>query len=316
VSINPAGLTAGTYTGSVSIASSGAANTPQTVPVTLVVTRAGTATLIAKPSTLTFYGGGEEEDGNRKRIQITSSGAPLRFTAMVQGATWLSVTPSGGTTPGTVTVTVHSQSLAAGSYTALIQFAASGATSITVPVTLVVRRGGDDGGEDDAIRANVFTSDPTNTGAVVARWFSGAGVPASSSTDPANQGLMLSNNVPSSSQARAGVVFQNVKGITLNALGFDIREGSLCTANGPWFIVTTDDGVVHTLGGCSAANIQQAPASGWKRYLLDPAQASPAIASDAVVQSISLMVDEGPEANSGMVVLDNININDTFIEKE
>lgn len=27
--------------------------------------------------------------------------------------------------------------------------------------------------------------------------------------------------------ARAGVVFENVEGITLNALGFDMREGSL-----------------------------------------------------------------------------------------
>lgn len=74
--------------------------------------------------------------------------------------------------------------------------------------------------------------------------------------------------------------------------------------------------MVHTLGGCDPATTQAAPATGWKRYRFDPGEATPAIAPDAAIKSIALMMDEGPEANSGMVVLDNININDTFIEKE
>ena len=41
VSVNPSGLDAGTYNGSVSIAASDAGNSPRTVPVTLVVTSAG-----------------------------------------------------------------------------------------------------------------------------------------------------------------------------------------------------------------------------------------------------------------------------------
>ena len=315
VSVNPSGLTAGTYNGSVSIASPGAANSPQTVPVTLVVTTAGTATLKATPSTLTFYGGGESEDGGlRQRVSITSSGAPLTYTALAHGANWLSVYPSGGTTPGTLTISVHPQNLAAGTYAAVVELSAPGAANITVPVTLIVRR--TRGGDDHVVRANAFTSDPGRTGAVVAKWITGIGVPAGSGTDPANEGLVLSNNVASSNQTRAGIVLKNVEGITLNALGFDIRQGSLCTANAPRFIVKTSDDVVHTLGGCDAASTQQAPATGWKRFRFDPSQATPAISPDAVIKSIALMVDEGPEANAGMVVLDNINVNDTFIEKE
>ena len=315
VSVNSAGLTPGTYNGSVSVASAGAANSPQTVPVTLVVTSPGTGTLLATPSTLTFYVGGEVEDGRlHQRLRITSSGTPLAFTALVHGATWLAVGSSGGTTPATLTVTVHPHDLAAGSYTALVELSSPNAATITVPVTLVIRKRR---GEDEHILgANSYISDPRNTGSVVAKWLSGAGVPSGSSTDPANQGLVLLNNVSASSETRAGIVLKNIEGTTLNALGFDIRQGSLCTANGPRFIIETNDDVVHTLGGCNEANIQQAPATGWRRFRFDPAQAEPSIAPDAVIKSISLMMDEGPEANSGMVVLDNININGKFIEKE
>src|SRR6516225_9158229 len=54
VSVNPTGLSAGTYNGTVTITASGATGSPKSVPVTLTVTAANTATLSATPSTLSF----------------------------------------------------------------------------------------------------------------------------------------------------------------------------------------------------------------------------------------------------------------------
>ena len=207
-------------------------------------------------------------------------------------------------------VTVFPNRLARGKYVGQIQLSATGASTITVPVTLTVSRRETD---DHTISATTYTYDPANTGAVSSEWVYGAGMPFTDSNDPTNQGLVLSNNAGATSGARAGVIIEDVAGATLSVLGFDLREGSLCSAKGPRFVVVTSDNVVHTVGSCKDANLQAAPASGWKRFQFDPSQATPAITPDMTVQSIALMVDDGPSANGGMVVIDNININGTFI---
>ena len=317
VAVHPTGLAAGTHTGTVTVTATGAANSPQTVTVTLTVTNQGSGHLIAQPSTLSFSSGSESGDDDHgplsKRLLVTSSGSPLRFTAEALGGSWLSVSPSAGTTPGRLTVTVSPTGLARGTYTGHIKLSASGVNSLTVPVTLTVSH--DDDGEDGgkSIGATTYTFDPANTGAVAARWVYGAGVPDADLSDPTNQGLLLSNNAGASSKTRAGVILHNVGNITLSALGFDMRQGSLCSANGPRFIVVTTDNVVHTVGGCNPAMAQASPANGWTRFRFDPAQAKPAIAPESTVKSIALMLDDGPESGGGMVVLDNINVNGTFI---
>jgi len=74
--------------------------------------------------------------------------------------------------------------------------------------------------------------------------------------------------------------------------------------------------VNHTIGGCNTRSIQPAPAAGWTRFRFNPAHASPPIGPDEIVKSISLMMDQGPDKNSGHAVLDNININNEFIGHE
>jgi hypothetical protein len=320
VAVNPAGLAAGTYNASVSIASTGAANSPQTVPVTLTVSSAGGGgTLYTMPRSLRFTG---HVNGSKPHSQsLHVSGTAHSFTAKEYGATWLTVTPAAGATPGTVTVSVDTADLVPGHYAAVIAVSAPGATSTYVPVMLTVQpgsgTGGGDGDTDDStLMATPYTYDPGNTGGVAAQWVSGAGVASNDPDDPTNEGLLLANNVPASSKARAGVLITNVQGINLTALGFDIRQASLCSAHGPYFIVQTQDGVNHTVGGCNTRNIQPAPAAGWTRFRFNPAQASPAIGPDETVKSISLMMDQGPDKNSGHAVLDNININDKFIGHE
>ena len=316
LSVNPSGLAVGTYSGSVSISSSGAGNSPQTVGVTLIVSAAAAnllqvsaRTLSMQPASASAAGGGFSQT-----LAVTSTTQPVPFTAEALGGSWLSVSPAGGTTSGEVTVTAAPEGLAKGKYTAQVRLSAPGLESITVPVTFTVPE--ESARTTAAIRATTYVHDPADTGAVAAEWVNGAGVPAIDPEDRTNQGLLLVNNAAGGSKARAGVTLHNVEGTTLTALGFDIREGSLCTLKGPRFVVVTSDDVVHMLGGCNLASAQPAPAKGWKRFRFDSAKAAPAIAQDATVKSIALVLDDGPDADGGMVVVDNINVNGNFVGHE
>ena len=106
VSVNTTGLAAGTYTGTVSVASAGAGNSPQTVAVTLNVT-AATPNLTVTPGSLTFN---YQIGGTAPAVQtvsVGSTGAALSYTVAsttTSGGSWLSATPASSTTPGTETV--------------------------------------------------------------------------------------------------------------------------------------------------------------------------------------------------------------------
>ena len=245
-------------------------------------------------------------------IGVSSTGTAVQFTAEALGGPWLSVTPSGGTTSGEVTVVAAPDGLAKGKYAGQVRLSAPGMNSVTVPITFTVA------GDDSTAKptASTYLHDPKNTGAVAAEWVHGAGVPADDPEDRTNQGRMLVNNAAAGSKARSGVKLQNVDGIVLSVLGFDIRQGSLCTLKGPRFVVVTSDAVVHTLGGCGLANAQPVPAKGWQRFRFDPAKAVPTIAPDSTIKSIALVLEDGPDADGGMVVLDNINVNGNFVGHE
>ena len=330
VSANPTGLAAGTYNGTITITSDGASNSPQTVPVKLVVTSAGSGRLrVWPPRAVSFdYESGHSAPSPRN-VRVLSNGTPLSFTAAALGGTWVSVTPSGGTTPGTLSISVDPAGLASGTYTAAIKLAAPGSAGVTVPVILRVATGDDGDGDDDggsggngsgeaSLRASPYAYDPAGTNSVAASWIDGTGALSSVPADTRAQGLLLSKTSAASSQAQAGVVIQNAEGITLTALGYDIRNGGQCTAKSPRFVVVTSDDVVHKIG-CSTGTAQPSPATGWKRLRFDPsnpAQTAPAIAPGSKVKTIHLVLDDGPETGSSVVVLDNININGTFIGKQ
>ena len=343
VSVSAAGMTAGTYNGSITVTSSGAANSPQTIPVKLVITSTtGSGRLRVFPSHAVYfdYQSGQASPG-AKNVRVTSSGSPLSFTADLHGATWLSLTPSGGTTPATLSVSADPTGLASGTYTATIQLTAQGGRGLNVPVVLRVVSSndgggeGDDGGSDDgsgsattgsggstsddaAIHAWPYAYDPASTNSVAATWVDGTGTSSTTAVDSRQQGLLLSKTSAASNQAQAGVVIRTVEGITLTELGYDIRNGGQCTAMSPRFVVVTSDDVVHKIG-CSTGSSQPAPAAGWKRLRFDPAnpaQTSPVIQAGSKVKSIYLVLDGGPESGASLVVLDNIDINGTLVGKQ
>ena len=336
VSANPTGLAAGTYNGTITITSTGAANTPQTIPVKLVVSSStGSGRLRIWPTRGVYfdYQSGQS-DPAPKNVRVMSTGAPLSFTAAVHGGNWLSVSPSGGTTPGTLGISVDPTGLASGTYTATVKIAAQGATGINLPVILKVVSGDDDGGSNDGggsgddassgggLHAWAYAYDPAGTNTVAATWMDGTGAASTSTAttaaDTRNQGLLLSKTSNASNQAQAGVVIRDVEGISLTQLGYDIRVGSQCTATSPRFVVVTTDDVVHKIG-CASGTAQPAPVAGWKRLRFDPAnpaQTIPAIPAGSKVKSIHLVHDGGPEAGSSIVVLDNIDINGKIIGQQ
>jgi len=121
VAVNTAGLAAGTYQGTITITAPDAANTSQTVSVTLIL---GAPEISLQPGSLVFVTS-SGRNPTPQTLEVLNSGLDvLGWTASVateSGENWLSVGPETATAPSTLTVTVSS---AAGAYTGTITIAA------------------------------------------------------------------------------------------------------------------------------------------------------------------------------------------------
>ena len=143
VSVNIAGLAAGSYTGQVSFASGG--STPATVSVSLNVSETP-AVIGASPASLQFTTSAGINPAFQNLTVSNLGGGTLSWLATVGYTTtsgWLSISPPGGNAPTTATVSVDvvTPVLPAGTYRGqILVFALSGATNspLSVPVTLVV----------------------------------------------------------------------------------------------------------------------------------------------------------------------------------
>ena len=129
----------GTYTGLLAI-SSGAANSPIYVPV--LYNGNNSSTLQVTPNSLKFTQTNGTTPPAAQTLTVSSTGSRLDFTTTVEtlnGGDWLAVTPSGGLTPGTLSVSIKTNALTAGTYTGTIRVTSSalGAQQI-IPITLEV----------------------------------------------------------------------------------------------------------------------------------------------------------------------------------
>jgi uncharacterized protein (TIGR03437 family) len=140
VAVDPTGLTAGTYTGTVQISAAGGSNTPLAVPVTLTVAPAS-ASLAVAPEALTFNYTVSGAIPAAKGVSITNTGGGALSWAASSGAPWVGLSPSSGTAPATLSVSVNPASLSAGIYTASVQIMAAGTTNspASLSVTLLVQ---------------------------------------------------------------------------------------------------------------------------------------------------------------------------------
>jgi uncharacterized protein (TIGR03437 family) len=135
VNANASSLAAGTYNGNLAIQPVG--GTVLNVPVTLTIT--APPAISATPTALTFtYRAGDSAPAAQS-LTIAGSGLTYSATAVSNG-NWLSVSPTTGTAPGTVSVSVNGSGLQAGTYNGTVTVAGTnGATgSTTVNVTLTV----------------------------------------------------------------------------------------------------------------------------------------------------------------------------------
>ena len=112
------------------------------IPVTLTVTQGN---LTVSTSTLSFTQAAGGPTPPAQTVNITSTGTSLLYSAFVApGASWLTVTPTSGTTPGQVSVSVNAAAtMQAGSYTGTINIVSAGAGNSpqTITVNLTVGQG-------------------------------------------------------------------------------------------------------------------------------------------------------------------------------
>ena len=151
VSVNPANLTAGQYSGQIKVSSATANNSPEYVSVILNVLPAGSNPgAVVVPTGLIFTQAvGGPAAGSQSVAVSNLTGSAETFateTVTADGANWLSVTPASGTvTPTqatTLTVNVSSAGLAAGTRQGIVTVFFEDGSVRTVNVLYVLAAGG------------------------------------------------------------------------------------------------------------------------------------------------------------------------------
>jgi len=156
--INYSTLAAGTYTGTVTITPVNG-GTPLQIPVTLTVSAAPLVS--STPSALSFNlaTAGSKSSG-QQTLTIASTGGAAHFTtaaSTVSATGWLTVTPTAGDTPASVTVTANASGLVAGVYTGTVTIVPSVGAALSIPVTLTVTGGATLAVNPTALSFNVQT---------------------------------------------------------------------------------------------------------------------------------------------------------------
>jgi hypothetical protein len=142
VSVDTTGLTANTYTASITFTDPGATNPTQQVPVTLTVTPPS-PTIGQSPTFLTFIA---QEGGAQPAVQalnITNTGKGTLSWSVSESASWLTLSPTSGTTTtetDAISVSINTTGLLTNTYTAPITITASAASNTPqqVQVTLAI----------------------------------------------------------------------------------------------------------------------------------------------------------------------------------
>lgn len=133
--VNTVGLSPNTYSGAISIVS-GSATT--TVQLSLTVTPVSGVSV--NPAGLTFTYPSAVGISNTQQLSVIGpSGVQQAFTASASSTgNWLSVTPTSGYAPATLSVSVSPAGLAAGTYTGTITVSPSAGQAVTASVLLTV----------------------------------------------------------------------------------------------------------------------------------------------------------------------------------
>jgi hypothetical protein len=140
ITANPSGMAAGTYTGTVILSSSDAANASQAVEVSFTVTAATLPTLNILPATLSFTAHAGDVSQPPQVAAINAGSATIHYTTSTASASWLHATPATGSAPGSMNIAVAPAGLGPGTYTGAVTVSADGVANSpqAVFVTLTV----------------------------------------------------------------------------------------------------------------------------------------------------------------------------------
>ena len=133
----------------------------EVVTSTFTVRNATTVFIGFNPTTLSFVRGAGDGPASQTSQLTASNGSAASFS-LSENASWLTVSPTFGTTPAPVTFTVDAANLSPGTYTTAVSATASGYGTATISVSLTVR------GPPDQIHL-AWTADPSTTMTVVWR---------------------------------------------------------------------------------------------------------------------------------------------------
>jgi uncharacterized protein (TIGR03437 family) len=140
VTANVAGMQAGVYTGSLTVLTQG--GNSQTIPVRLTI---ASGTLALDKNTLEFSQPAGASAPAAQVVNVRSSaGSQLPFSVAPFGAgvaSWLTVTPTQGTTPQAVNISVNGTNLVPGVYTGGVVIQAPGASNTPQTVQVVFNVG-------------------------------------------------------------------------------------------------------------------------------------------------------------------------------
>jgi hypothetical protein len=151
VSYSASSLSAGVYSGKITVTDSDATNSPRELSVTLTVTAAPVdpeIDLSTGSMSASCTAGGNASD---QSFAVSNSGGGTLSYTITDNQDWLSCSPASGTStgePDTITVSFATSGLAAGTYNATITVSDSNASNNprTIAVALTVNSDGDGGG--------------------------------------------------------------------------------------------------------------------------------------------------------------------------
>jgi uncharacterized protein (TIGR03437 family) len=138
-SIAPNTLPQGVYSSLIALSFTNSSIPSITIFVSLTVAPPSAA-LVATPTSLSFsyQSGGAAPSAQSINISNPAASVLLVYTVAAISDSWLAVSPSTGTTPGTLSVSVSPQSLAPGSYTGSFTLTSPAIASTTVNVSVFV----------------------------------------------------------------------------------------------------------------------------------------------------------------------------------
>jgi hypothetical protein len=130
VTVDPTGLPPGTQTDTVVFTSAEATNGPVKVPVELVIALPG---LVVTPPTISATADASDPKRQQFDVRVTNSAGGTLVWFASADSSWISVNPSGGLAPSTLTVTIDPRAMGPGPRNGPVPGTHTGSVTVTAP---------------------------------------------------------------------------------------------------------------------------------------------------------------------------------------